>query len=49
MKTAEENPYVRSVEITKVYPRQINIKINDIVGIKVKDFWMEWLYNKMKD
>lgn len=33
VKTAEENPYVRSVEITKVYPRQINIKINEKQGI----------------
>lgn len=33
IKTAEENPYVNSIEITKVYPRQINIKINEKQGI----------------
>ncbi|MGN0145164.1 MAG: cell division protein FtsQ/DivIB [Clostridium sp.] len=33
VKTAKENPYVNSVEVTKLYPRQINIKINEKQGI----------------
>ena len=33
IKTAMENPYVKDVEITKIYPRQINIKITEKQGI----------------
>lgn len=33
IKTAKENPYVKSVEITKMYPRQINIKVIEMQGV----------------
>ncbi|WP_293976368.1 cell division protein FtsQ/DivIB [uncultured Clostridium sp.] len=33
IKSAEENPYVKSVEISKTYPRQVNIKITEKQGV----------------
>ena len=33
IKAAEENPYVKSVDITKTYPRQVNIKIAEKQGV----------------
>ncbi|WP_294156639.1 FtsQ-type POTRA domain-containing protein [uncultured Clostridium sp.] len=33
VKTAEKNPYVKSIEISKTYPRQINIKIIEKQGV----------------
>lgn len=33
IKTAEENPYVKTVEITKTYPRQVNIRITEKQGV----------------
>lgn len=33
IKAAEQNPYVKTVEISKAYPRQVNIKITEKQGI----------------
>ena len=33
VKAAKENPYVNSIEITKTYPRQVNIRITEKQGV----------------
>lgn len=33
IKAAEKNPYVKTVDITKTYPRQVNIKITEKQGV----------------
>lgn len=33
IKASEKNPYVKSIEITKTYPRQVNIKIIEKQGV----------------